>query len=394
MSFVTAAIIGSVGAVAGGAIAAHGASSAANTAAKASDQAAQLQYQLGEDQLAFNRGVYGNAINLEMPWLTAGNQGLTNLQYLMGLSAPPSSTVNAEAGGYRPATTLTAAPGGFTATPQVFQAGADALARNQGGGTVTDASGNVIGRRSGPQTRLPGGDTLADNISALNPPPGTNFGTPYVPTVASGSTVNGGVPQVSLPAATPNTSLGDFGSLMQPFQAPTDVTEQNDPGYQFRLAQGMKAIQQSAAARGGLLTGGTAKALNDYAQGQASDEYQNVYNRAYNTFETNQANRFNRLAAIAGIGQTGTAQLLGAGNSAAGIGAGIAGNIGGQVGSSLQNAGASRASGYAATGNIFGNAIGGSTNNLANMIMLQQLFGAGNPGVMSTVGSVSPNGLS
>lgn len=50
---------------------------------------------------------------------------------------------------------------------------------------------------------------------------------------------------------------------------------EQDPGYQFRLQQGEQAINRSAAARGGRLGGDTLKALNDYAQGQASQEYGN-----------------------------------------------------------------------------------------------------------------------
>src|SRR5262249_15311890 len=143
------------------------------------------------------------------------------------------------------------------------------------------------------------------------------------------------------PAIDPNTGLpsdnmfltqtedaSGFGSLMQPFgeqfAAPTDVTEQNDPGFQFRLKQGQQALERSAAARGSLLTGGTMKDLTNYAQDYASNEYNNVYNRAmgeylnrYNIFKQNQNDQFNRLAALSGIGQTSTSQLMGAGQNAA-----------------------------------------------------------------------------
>ena len=101
--------------------------------------------------------------------------------------------------------------------------------------------------------------------------------------------------------------------LMQPwttpFVAPTDVTEQNDPGFKFRLKEGAQAIQRSAAAKGTLLTGGTMKDLNEWAQGQASSEYDKVYGRAkgeydtaYNIFGNNQANQFGRLDTMSGRG--------------------------------------------------------------------------------------------
>ena len=70
-----------------------------------------------------------------------------------------------------------------------------------------------------------------------------------------------------------------------PFTAPTAVTAQNDPGYQFRLDQGNQALQRSAAANGTLLSGGTQKALARYNQDYASGEFQNVYNRANQTFQ-------------------------------------------------------------------------------------------------------------
>ena len=90
-----------------------------------------------------------------------------------------------------------------------------------------------------------------------------------------------------------------------PFVAPTGVDMTNDPGYQFRLDQGNKAYQQSAAAKGTLLTGGTLKGANDYAQNAASNEYGNVFNRALQANQTNngyqlsatQANNSSGLAA-------------------------------------------------------------------------------------------------
>ena len=111
------------------------------------------------------------------------------------------------------------------------------------------------------------------------------------------------------------------GSLVAPypggaFTAPTGVDESNDPGYAFRLAQGDQAIQRGAAAGGGAFSGGTLKALTRYGQDYASNEYQNVYNRAltgyntnFNAYNVSQGNTYNRLASLAGMGQTATGQL-------------------------------------------------------------------------------------
>lgn len=99
------------------------------------------------------------------------------------------------------------------------------------------------------------------------------------------------------------------------FVAPTAEEAANDPGYQFRLQQGQQALEQSAAAKGLLHTGGTLKGLQDYGQNAASQEYANVYGRrlgeaqtAYNQgFQTNQANNAGNLAVQQANAQQGLA---------------------------------------------------------------------------------------
>jgi hypothetical protein len=54
---------------------------------------------------------------------------------------------------------------------------------------------------------------------------------------------------------------------------------QMDPSYGFRLGEGLKALERSAAARGGLMSGATGKALQRYGQDFASQEFGNAYNR-------------------------------------------------------------------------------------------------------------------
>lgn len=95
---------------------------------------------------------------------------------------------------------------------------------------------------------------------------------------------------------------------------------QQDPSYKFRLQQGQSALENSAAARGGMLSGNALRALSDYGQNTASMEYANVANR---------------LAGLSGVGQ-GTAQYIG--------NAGM--NTGAQVGQNTMTAGQARASGY------------------------------------------------
>lgn len=184
-------------------------------------------------------------------------------------------------------------------------------------------------------------------------------------------------------------AIGQLSALAQPgglpqwnqqFQAPTGATEQNDPGFQFRLQQGQQALERSAAAKGGLLTGGTAKAEQQFGQDYASNEYNNVYGRAlgeyqqsYNQFQQANADKFNRLSAVAGTGQTAAGQLASAGQSAAGNVGNILLTGGQQQGNSIQNAAAARASGYASSANAYGGAASNIGGNLQDLILLSQL---------------------
>jgi hypothetical protein len=74
---------------------------------------------------------------------------------------------------------------------------------------------------------------------------------------------------------------------------------QADPGYAFRLSEGMKGLDRTAAARGGLLSGATLKGAQRYGQDLASQEYQNAYNRYNNDYNM----RLGPLQTLAGYGQ-------------------------------------------------------------------------------------------
>lgn len=143
-----------------------------------------------------------------------------------------------------------------------------------------------------------------------------------------------------------------LGDLQDPgFQKDfTMADHQADPGYAFRMAEGQKALERSAAARGGLQSGGTLKALTRYGQDFASNEYQNAYNR----FNADRDRRFNRLSSLAGVGQTATSQV-----GAAGM------NYANQAGSNMM--GAANAAG--AAGIAGANAWGNSLSNLGKLGM-------------------------
>jgi len=118
---------------------------------------------------------------------------------------------------------------------------------------------------------------------------------------------------------------------------------QADPGYGFRMSEGMKGLERSAAARGGLLSGATLKGIQRYGQDLASQEYTNAFNR----YQTERNARLNPLQSLAGVGQTATNQLGAAGQNYA-TGAGEALGAGAQA----------RASGYMGMANAAAGGIG------------------------------------
>ena len=143
-----------------------------------------------------------------------------------------------------------------------------------------------------------------------------------------------------------------------------DFTNNMDPAYQFDLQQGSQALQRSAAAQGSLMSGGTLKDLTSYAQGQASNEYQNAYSR----FMNNQNTQFNRLASIAGIGQTATGQINQAGmNMANNVGNIAMGNANAQGAASI------------AQGNTWSGALSGIGQGAGNAALGYSLMNRPNP---------------
>lgn len=97
------------------------------------------------------------------------------------------------------------------------------------------------------------------------------------------------------------------GELREKFAFdPMNVAE--TPEYKFQLEQGTQAVQRSAAARGGLFSGGTLKGLTQFSQGLASTAYQQAYNNALTTFQTNRNNLFGGLTALTGVGQNAVGQ--------------------------------------------------------------------------------------
>lgn len=150
---------------------------------------------------------------------------------------------------------------------------------------------------------------------------------------------------------------GPFAGRFQERFQPSDITL--DPSYQFRVQQGLRALQASRAATGMLQTGQGLKDITDYGQQAASQEYQAAFNR----FQTEQQRDYERLAALAGIGPQVAA---GAAGGLQQLGSNLSGTLtGGQTaaGQLLTSGAAAQAAGQVGAANAISNALGGGIQN-------------------------------
>lgn len=367
----TAAImagIGVAGSLGGAAIQGHAAGNAANAQVNAANYAANLQAQEAQQALDFQKQQFATTQANIAPWLQSGGNALQALDYGLGIPGYNPQTnalasnngIGNAASRITPTTTGPGSIGGMMGAPNPRMLSANTGQGAQGSYAIMGANG---GRLIGPAGRVPPANT-GTSIGGANVPPVNN------PSLTGGSNL---------------LAPSGYGAFTQPwtqqFTPPNNVTEQNDPGYQFRLNQGEQALQRSAAAQGNLLTGNTARDIQNYGQDYASNEYNNVYNRAlgqyqqnYNIFNNNQANAYNRLASLAGLGQVSANQLGQFGQNAASNVGNILLTTGAQQGQNALNAGSARASGYIGGANALSGGLAGVGSSITNAILLNQLL--------------------
>ena len=154
-----------------------------------------------------------------------------------------------------------------------------------------------------------------------------------------------------------------YGNLLRDFST---ADFQADPGYAFRLQEGLKALDRTAAMRGKMMSGQALKAAGRYGQDMASQEYANAYNR----YNQNRSQRYQMLTGQQTAGANATNQQ----NQSSQNYASAAGNA-------LQNAGNARASGYMGQANAWG----GALNSVANAGLQ---YGFNNLGNQSTAAGI------
>ena len=148
-----------------------------------------------------------------------------------------------------------------------------------------------------------------------------------------------------------------YGALMRDFSM---ADYEADPGYQFRLQEGLKALDRQAAARGGTLSGAALKGTQRYAQDVASQQYSNAFNRYM-------ANRASKLGSLGGLVSTGAGAAQGL--------AGAAGQFGQLGGQTLADIGNARAAGIMGPASAYAGALGGIGNAAMGYGMMNALGG-------------------
>ena len=155
------------------------------------------------------------------------------------------------------------------------------------------------------------------------------------------------------------TTAEGYGSGVRPFGM-SDF--QSDPGYAFRMKEGLKGLDQQAAARGGLISGNALRAAQQYGQDLGSQEYQNAYNR----YRTNRSDVLTPLQSILGQGQTTASELGSAGQ-----------NYASNAGTTMMAAGNARASGYTGSADAWNRGLGGAAGTIVSGLNANQMYGSG-----------------
>ena len=175
-----------------------------------------------------------------------------------------------------------------------------------------------------------------------------------------------------------NTGAADYGRYAKDFQM-SDY--QADPGYAFRLQQGIDAMNKSAAARGGLMSGSAIKGGIKFGQDMGSEEYGNAYAR----YQQNRANQLNALGLFATAGMN-AAQNTSATNALYGGQMGDASRGYANTQNEISMGGQARASGYLTGGqqaqaagnmgaqNSMNQGFSNAGSSLQNALLMNRLF--------------------
>lgn len=268
---------------------------------KAGKQQAKAIEESTAQSIAFQKDMFNQSKQIAAPWTEVGGNALNQLGMLSGFG-PASSMA-----------------GGFSNSMwQPYQAPGSAKKGLLGTvASVFQPNGTPV-RAEDREGFYPGGTAAAP-------------ATPATPATAGTAAYT--APGTSQAWQTPEGRAAAQDAAFNAFYT--------SPGYQFRLGEGVKALDTTAAARGRLLSGSQTKAVQQYGEGLAASEYSDYWNR---------------LAGLAGAGQ---ASASGTASQAGATGA----NVGSTILQGGINAGNARASGY----NALGQGIAGGIGQIGNI---------------------------
>lgn len=329
-------IVGGIGSIVGGAMSSGAASDAAQTQADAARNAADIQ----------NRQWQQTQNNLR-PYLNLGSSAINPLLQAMGYRVNPNAA---------PAQTR----------DQIYQSLLPQYTHTSQGGIP---SGGIPGFAT-----WGGADNgYSYNLDALNQYLTNGGGTPQSTVDYNGlnSAVDDAMQRQN------SNSMGNWeidpnNILNQSFKAPTAEEAAQTPGYQFTLDNGLRAVQNSASARGLGTSGAAMRGAADYASGLANSTYNDVYSRALNTFNTNYgsaANRVNRLW-----------NLVGSGQNAAATNGSLGAQTANSIGDTLMSGANAAAAGRVGSANALAGGLNGLGQNALLYGMMQNNAGSGSAG--------------
>lgn len=199
-----------------------------------------------------------------------------------------------------------------------------------------------------------------------------------------------------------NTGQAGYGKYANADFTQQDFFNNQDPGYGFRMSEGLKAVERQAASRNGLISGAALKASQRFGQDMASQEYQNAFNR----YQTSRSNTLSPLQTLTGQGANAAGQLgqyaqnygVNIGNAYTNYGNTVTGMFGNQtnmLNSGLDTVARMQNNAYGNAANLTGAAYGTYGSNVAGVYgnygtNLSNLYGAqGQANASGTVGSAN-----
>lgn len=268
------------------------------------DSGPMLEY--GNKALALQEKIYNQTREDSQPWYQTGTSAVNQLSKLLGLSGQSATPANRQTlldQNRSKFTTQQSTPGGGS-----MAVGPDGRVYDLANGNWGEDYFKNTGQNVATNGLMSAGDYYKSGdfdklksigFTALNPSTTSNVTDEAGLNSYVDNLIAQGQADVNDPA---------YGSLAKSF---TMDDYQEDPGYQFRLAEGQKALERKLNAAGKTYSPEAAKALMSYGQGLASEEYSNAYDR----YNNDQNTLFNRLATLSGYGQTASGQMANAGQN-------------------------------------------------------------------------------